>query len=198
MVITSGRIEISTDTGHIPVDIDVLPRNSDVFEALEIARTTIPGAFLFDLDGCFSRDGRLLPTAWSSLGLEVPARARELWKSPFQKVFETVALVSTIHPLSHGSSLHLPMYDLNLVSSFLRNQHIESMLRLDVASGQCFEFTPKEPNARIPIEVIDDFIEFGAKAFGSYPSSKIRRRAKRSYQETNQVILGYVELEDSV
>lgn len=151
-------------------------------------------------DGPVESGFKIKSTTRSSIGTDVPVFSRELWTIKHASLLDCIELAGTQlkapRLFSHPEHDVAPPCSFDIIAKFLREIDAESSLRLFAVNVSYLQFNSRGPTP-ISNSVIDAFMEFNKREFGSYPTKRLQKRHRADYNELGIVDLGYVGREES-
>jgi len=198
MKIPEAIVTFDANGASIPIHIKVVPITPGLVDHVgeHWERDDKYHTFEYHLKRSFDSEGRVLSQVRSTLNFDVPIRSVELWRAPSMKFETLVEIIHRIRPFTSPVNLPHSTYDIEHLSVFFRNGRYENRLRLTSVRCSSLYFSAKDESYPIQ-DIIEEFIDFGRREFGSYSSASLTRQARRSYKETNSISLGYVAQEES-
>ncbi len=183
--------EIQLFEGHAPID--------DELE--KYRRLWARSAFINELPVEFDEDGIPKPSVSSSMGTRVPILSRELWLSRDADYIDSIktAIRHIRMPKSPVGEKHPSVLqcDAEELIRFLVQPEFVATLRLWVFALSNLQFKMASESSDLPDDIIEKFIVFSSRKFGSFSGAGALKLHKRIYRETGFVQIGYIGQEDS-
>jgi len=197
MVIKSGSYLSNGIHGAVEANIEVYPRSFNIAELQEREAARTRGyVFIYNLENMYSPEGKLMPTTASTLGCEVPARSRELWRMPelnkSELVYHLLNRSPLLHPCRRGEFSHPER-----LADVLDKTKFLDFFAPKVINGSWYQFS-RLRGAQFEIApILEELVVLNSQIFGAYKAGKPGKTYLRSALKEGLFEIGYVDVEQS-